>query len=179
MVTMAREISSRNLAFLIGSSDVEAVPTGYLTKRDVRDFRRETKGEKIKDPMLKRLVKEGIVPVISQVQLGSGDLALPLMVAVSAYISFLSYFAAVMVIVGAACGMVFTMYLLKRYKVALPAIPPLFAFICLFLGILFAINDFAQYMVWIGFFLLFILTTAALLQKLRSMEAKPAGRTTR
>ena len=78
-------------------------------------------------------------------QLGTGDLALPLMLAVSAYISFLSYFAAVMIILGAASGMIFTMYLLKRYKVALPAIPPLFAFINLFLAVLFAINNVQAY----------------------------------
>ncbi len=172
MITMAKGISSRNLAFLIGSSDVEAMPSRYLTKPELRAFRSEAKGRYIKDPVIKGLMADGIVTVVSQVQLGSGDLALPLMVAVSAYVSFLSYFAAIMIIAGGACGMVFTMYLLKRYKVALPAIPPLFAFICLFLGLLFAINDIWQYQVWLGFFALFAMTVFILMQKLRSLQQK-------
>jgi hypothetical protein len=90
------------------------------------------------------------------------------MVAVSAYISFASYFAPIMVILGASCGMIFTMYLLKKYKVALPAIPPLFAFISLFLAILFAINDVGDYKVWLSFLLLAVATIALLMQKLRS-----------
>ena len=172
MITMAKGISSRNLAFLIGSSDVEAMPSKYLTKAEMREFKSDTKGREIKDPIVKGLLSDGIVTVVSQVQLGSGDLAIPLMVAVSAYISFLSYFAAIMVIAGGACGMVFTMYLLKRYKVALPAIPPLFAFICLFLGLLFAINDIWQYQIWLGFFALFAITVLVLIQKLRKVQQK-------
>ena len=115
-------------------------------------------------------MKSGVYPIISQVQLGTGDLALPLMLAVAAYISFLSYFAAMMVVLGAASGMIFTMYLLKKYKVALPAIPPLFAFINLFLAVLFAINDVQQYGLWLGFLTIFIVTILLLLNKLNSLK---------
>jgi presenilin-like A22 family membrane protease len=168
MIAMAKEMSSRNLAFLISSTDVEAVPQRYMSRRDVSEFRKQE--VKSKDPFIKGLVKDGIFPVVSQVQLGTGDLALPLMLAVSAYVSFLSYFAAVMVVLGAAFGMIFTMYLLKRYKVALPAIPPLFAFINLFLAVLFAINDFQAYKIWLGFFIIFTVTILALLNKLNGLR---------
>ncbi len=166
MVTMAKEMSTRNLAFLIGSTDVEAVPQRYLSKADVSEYRKQE--PKSKDPLTKRLMRSGVFPVVSQVQLGSGDLALPLMLATSAYISFLSYSAAMMVIAGSAAGMIFTMYLLKRYKVALPAIPPLFAFCNLSLGIFFAINSTQSYSLWLGFFAVFIVTIAVLLNKLRN-----------
>ncbi len=170
MITMAKEISSRNLAFLIGSNDVEAIPQRYLSKSDISQFRKATKGQKIKDPIIKRLIREGIIPTVSQVQLGSGDLAIPLMVAVSAFVSFLSYSAAISVVVGSAFGMVFTMYLLKTYKVALPAIPPLFAFISLFLGIFFAATDFFDFTLWIGFLAISGLTIAVLMQKLKGQQ---------
>lgn len=170
MIAMAKEMSSRNLAFLISSTDVEALPKKYMSRSDVSEYRkREGKNT---DPFMKGLIKSGVYPVVSQVQLGTGDLALPLMLAVSAYISFLSYFAAVMIILGAASGMVFTMYLLKRYKVALPAIPPLFAFINLFLAVLFAINNLQDYKVWFGFLIIFIVTILALLNKLNSPSVK-------
>ncbi len=172
MVSMAKEMSSRNLAFLIGSSDVEAVPSSYLSKQEMRTLKKETKDPRIKDPLIKRLMKKGVYPLISQVQLGSGDLAIPLMVAVGAYISFASYFAAVMVVIGAAFGMLFTMYLLKKYKVALPAIPPLFAFINLSLAVLFMINDFGNIKLWLSFLMMFAAMSLLLLQKLRRPQKK-------
>ena len=168
MVSMAKEMSSRNLAFLIGSTDVEAVPQKYMSKGDISEFKKRE--GKSKDPLVKELVKSGVYPIISQVQLGTGDLALPLMLAVAAYISFLSYFAAMMIVLGAASGMIFTMYLLKKYKVALPAIPPLFAFINLFLAALFAINDVEQYGLWLEFLTIFIVTILLLLNKLNSLK---------
>ncbi|MCL4365428.1 presenilin family intramembrane aspartyl protease [Candidatus Marsarchaeota archaeon] len=167
MITLAKEISSRNLAFLIGSNDVEAIPQKYLSSKDIRQFRKETKVQNVKDPVIKRLIREGIIPTVSQVQLGSGDLAIPLMVAVSAFVSFLSYSAAVSVVIGSAFGMVFTMYLLKRYRVALPAIPPLFAFISLALGIFFVITDFFDFTLWIGFLAIALITILILMRKLK------------
>ncbi len=168
MIAMAQEMSSRNLAFLIGSTDVEAVPKKYMSKVDISEFKKQER--KNKDPFVKNLVKKGIFPVVSQVQLGTGDLALPLMLSVSAYISFLSYFSAVMIALGSAAGMIFTMYLLKRYKVALPAIPPLFAFINLFLSLLFAINNVQNYRLWLGFLIVFVVTVLALLNKLNGIK---------
>ncbi len=77
-----------------------------------------------------------------------------------------------MIAIGASVGMIFTMYLLKRYKVALPAIPPLFAFCNLFLGIFFAINNFWAYRSWLGFIIIFIAIVLALFNKLNSAAAR-------
>jgi presenilin-like A22 family membrane protease len=166
MVTMAKEISSRNLAFLIGSTDVEAMPSKYLSKSEVLEFKKQEKSHRISDPALKGLMNEGIMPIISQVQLGTGDLAIPLMVAVSAYISFINYIIPVAVVIGSTCGLVFTMYLLKRYKVVLPAIPPIFAFINLSLGIVFAATGTGTLVQSIGFIIISIFTLAILMLRL-------------
>ena len=170
MITLAKAVSAKNLAFLIGSSDVEAIPKGYSTAKDRADFKKNVKIKDVKDPVLRQLIEHGAIPVMSQVQLGTGDLALPLMLTVSAYVSFLNYIIPVMIIVGSVCGLVFTMHLLKKYKVALPAIPPLFAFINLFLGIAFLITKTQNSSLWINFFIVFVVTVAILISKLRSLN---------
>lgn len=174
MLTIAQAASSRNLALLVGSSDVEAVPRKYVSSKDLKEFNKQVKASKIQDPTIKRLIDSGHVTVLSQVQLGTGDLAIPLMVSVSAYVTFLNYFAPVMVIAGAMCGMIFTMYLLKKYMVALPAIPPISAFVCLFLGIMFAIWNFGDFPVWGGFIALSVVTILLLLSKLNSIRRAAA-----
>ncbi len=170
MITLAKAVSSRNLAFLIGSSDIEAIPQKYVTKRDLADFKKNVNMKDIKDPVLKDIVAKGGIPVISQVQLGTGDLALPLMLTVSTYISFLSYIIPIMVIVGSIAGMIFTMYLLKTYKVALPAIPPIFAFINLFLGLTLLVVKTRLYSLWGSFLVIFVVTIAILMLKLREIR---------
>lgn len=136
MVTMAKAISSRNLAFLIGTSDVEAVPREYFTKKELDEYRKDMKASNAdKNPVVKRIMQSGKIPIVSQIQLGAGDLGLPLMLTVSAFPEFLSYTASLAIIVGAAIGLVFTMFFLRKYQRPLPAIPPLFAFICIALGI--------------------------------------------
>ena len=67
--------------------------------------------------------------------LGTGDLAMSLMLALSAYFTFFSYFTALTIVLGSTVGLVFAMYVSKRYKIALPAIPPLFAFSSIALAI--------------------------------------------
>ncbi len=172
MITLAREVSSRNLAFLIGSSDIEAIPKKYTTQKDRADFRKSVDIKSVKDPVLKKLISSGAIPIVSQVQLGTGDLALPLMLTVSAYISFINYAIPVMIILGSISGLVFTMYLLKRYKVALPAIPPLFAFINLFLGLAFLLVKTSQTWLWAGFLAIAAATLAVLMSKLRRLASQ-------
>ncbi len=135
MVTMAKAISSRNLAFLIGTSDIEAVPASYFTKKELDEYRKEIKESNAgKNPLVKKIMNGGRIPVMSQIQLGAGDLGLPLMLTVSAFPQFLNYTASLVIVVGATVGMAFTMFFLKKYQRPLPAIPPLFAFICIALG---------------------------------------------
>ena len=172
MLVLAKAVSSRNLAFLIGSSDVEAIPKKYVTAKDRIEFKKSVDMKDVKDPTIKQLVASGAIPVISQVQLGTGDLALPLTLTVSAYVSFLNYLIPTMIIFGSICGMVFTMYLLKKYRVALPAIPPIFAFINLFLSIAFVATRTSQWQLWAGFFLVFVITLVILLSKLRRNDSK-------
>jgi presenilin-like A22 family membrane protease len=136
MLSLAKAVSENNLAFLIGTADIEAAPNSYFTKNELTEYHKMMKESgKDKDPVFQKIIEGGRIPVISQIQLGTGDLGLPLMLAVSAYASFQSLFTAIVIVCGAFIGLLFTMYFLKKYERALPAIPPLFSFICIALGI--------------------------------------------
>ena len=76
MIPLAKEASNRNLAFMIGSSDMELVP-GTKKQR-----MKEVEISKIKNPEIKAMVKRGSVPVVSSVMLGNGDIILPMTLAV-------------------------------------------------------------------------------------------------
>ncbi len=157
MITLAQGISSRNLAFLIGSSDVEAMPKENFTKNELRSYDRKTMDTIKKNPYLSRIVKQGKLPVVSQVQLGAGDLGIPLMVAVSAFATFGNYFTSIVIAIGAGIGLIATMWFLRKYQRPLPAIPPLFSFICFALGVEFIISQtlFAVLLIAIGAFTMF------------------------
>ncbi len=140
MLTLGREAVNRNMALMIGSSDIELVPKSYLSKKSLEEFKKYFKLSRVKNEELKKEIRKGTVPIPTQAALGTGDLAIPLMVAVSAYIQFATvpfgrpYFVSGLIIVGATIGLVFTMEILKTYKIALPAIPPLFSFISIALS---------------------------------------------
>ncbi len=123
MVTMAKAMSSRNLAFLIGVNEIEAIPKSEFTSSQVKEFEKEAKGQ-LKGTA-KRLYMQGMLPIAARVELGTGDLAIPLMVAVSAYSLNLNFTLSFFVIGGAVFGLILTTFILRRYKRALPAIPPL------------------------------------------------------
>lgn len=129
MITMAKAMSSRNLAFLVGVNEIEAVPKSSFTKMEVAEFKRDIKGVEM-SPTIANLYKEGLLPVAAHMELGAGDLAVPLMVAVSAYKVFLNFTLSFFIILGAVAGLVLTMYILKSYKRPLPAIPPLLLGVC-------------------------------------------------
>ena len=80
-------------------------------------------------------------PVVSSIMLGNGDIMLPMTLAVGSYILFGNAFLSLMIICGAGTGLIFTVSLLRKYKVGLPAIPPLFAFISIFLAIAFLLSN--------------------------------------
>ena len=134
MIALGREAVNRNLSFMIGSYDVEVVPKSYLKKSEIGAMKKSMAESKAQSPELKKLIKEGNYPVPSFSALGTGDLAMPLMLAVSAYLTYMQYFMSILIIAGGACGLVFAMYVSKKYKIALPAIPPLLAFISIALG---------------------------------------------
>ncbi len=151
MITLAKAVSSRNLAFLIGSSDVEVIPKKYLSASEEKEIRKTINTREIKSPVIKRLVREGKLPVLSQVQLGAGDLGIPLMLSVSAYTTFLSFFTANMLIAGACAGLLLTMTVLRKYQVPLPAIPPLYASMNFALAIATAVTGILP-ITWVGIF---------------------------
>lgn len=135
MIALGRESVNRNLAFMIGSYDVEVVPENSLRKSEIREVREAMGKGPVRNPAIKEVIKEGGLPLPSFSALGTGDLAMPLMLALSAYFSFLSFLSAILIIIGSTFGLIFAMYISKKYKVALPAIPPLFAFASFALGL--------------------------------------------
>lgn len=165
MITLAKALSSRNLAFLVSASDIEVMPKGYLNKKEAKEYAMYKKEiKKINSPIIRKLIKDGKLPLVSQVQLGAGDLGIPLMLAISSYKIFFTYFTPMFVIIGGIFGLAFTMYLLKKYMVPLPAIPPLFSFMSIFIGIYFIPIELQFSALFIGLGILMLLL---LLSKLK------------
>ena len=122
------------------------------------------------------MVKKGSVPIVSQIYLGTGDLAFPSMLAVAAYITFDSIFLAVAIALGAGLGIIATMELLKKYKVGLPALPPLFAFINLALFIVFLLPGFFDMIRAFTFLAVFAIAVIVLPLTLKRSAAQNMGR---
>ncbi len=124
MITMAKAMSSRNLAFLIGVSEYEALPRSDFSRKELEDYKKEGPGIS-GNSTFSNLYRRGMLPVVARVELGTGDLAIPLMVAIAAYGATLNFVLSFFIIFGAIGGLLLTTYILRRYKRALPAIPPL------------------------------------------------------
>ena len=124
MITLARAASSMNLALLVGVSEVKAVPEKDLPKNYTKAYKKEI--GKNGAPSFAKAMGKKMVPFAARVELGTGDLAIPLMVAVSAYNYTLNFVLSFFIIFGAILGLGITMFILKRYSRPLPAIPPLF-----------------------------------------------------
>ncbi len=136
IVSFDKALISMNIAFLISVADIEAIPRGYFGKKEEDSYEEYLiRSHEAEKPEFNRIIKEGKLPVVSQVSLGEGDLSLPLMAAISAYYTYTNYTFAWIIILGGVLGIVLTMLLLKIYKKPLPAIPPLFAFISIAGGI--------------------------------------------
>ncbi len=133
MIALGRESVNRNLAFMIGSYDVELVPKSYLKAKERGEIMKAL--NQSKNAALKRMASVGNIPMPSFSALGTGDLAIPLMLAVSAYMTYLSFFISLSIIFGASFGLIFAMLISKKYNIALPAIPPLFSFASMALGL--------------------------------------------
>ncbi|MGC8710275.1 MAG: presenilin family intramembrane aspartyl protease [Candidatus Micrarchaeia archaeon] len=165
MIMLAKALSSRNLAFLVSTSDIEVMPKNYLNKKEAKEYAQYKKEiAKINSPVIRKLIKSGKLPLVSQVQLGAGDLGIPLMLAISSYKIFFSYFTSLFVIIGGIFGLAFTMHLLKKYMVPLPAIPPLFSFMSIFIGVYFIPIELQFSALFIGLGIVMLLL---LLSKLR------------
>ena len=130
MITLANVVTDNNLAFMVDMNEVEAVPKSDFSKKELSEYNKYVKssgqrGKKILSVM-KKTGSMGMVPISANVALGTGDLAIPLMVAVSAYKLTLSFVPSFFIALGAVLGLILTMFILRKYKRALPAIPPLF-----------------------------------------------------
>ena len=141
MIALAKMLSREDSAFLIEEEDIVAMSQESLGPESTTKYLKElSENKEDEDPLFKKLLEKGKIPEISSIQLGEGDLGLPLMIAVSAFFAFNNFFMPVFIVVGSGVGIMATLFLLKRYNRPLPAIPPLFAFIAAFSGIAFLIT---------------------------------------
>jgi presenilin-like A22 family membrane protease len=127
MITMAKAMSSMNLSFLVGVNEVEAVPEESIGKKEMLGYRKELAEARRKSPAMRQIIDSKFVPFAAHIELGTGDLGVPLMLAVAAYRVSLNFTLSLFITIGATAGLIVTMYILRKYKRALPAIPPLLA----------------------------------------------------
>lgn len=167
MIPFAKEASNRNLSVMIGSSDMEILPKGQgVSKMKKEDI------AKISSQEVKSAIAEGSVPMVSSIMLGNGDIILPMVLATGAYAIYANFFLSAMIIAGAGTGLLVTMALLRRYKVGLPAIPPLFAFISIFLAVAFFVSGSGGYAVPAAFLVFGLISVWVLVFTLRSAEKR-------
>ncbi|MGC8730241.1 MAG: presenilin family intramembrane aspartyl protease [Candidatus Micrarchaeia archaeon] len=133
MLSLARVAEENNLALMIGVNEIKGVPETEVSKKTRMEIKKEY--DKLKSPEAMFFKNKKLVPMLARVELGTGDLGVPLMVAISAFGTSTNFVLSFFVIFGAIAGLVATMLILKKYKRALPAIPPLFAGITLFVGL--------------------------------------------
>lgn len=130
MITLANVVTENNLAFMVDMSEVEGVPKSTFSKNELVQYNKELKASGSRGKRIMSIMKKssgmGLVPISANVALGTGDLAIPLMVAVSAYKLTLSFVPTFFIAFGSVLGLLITMFILRKYKRALPAIPPLF-----------------------------------------------------
>ncbi len=140
MVALGNVAVEKNLSLMIMASEIEAVPVRRLGDREMAEYRKARPELVSRGGITRRLVRSGMAPLSSMTALGNGDMAVPLIVAVAAYKIYLSFVLSFVVVLGALLGLAITMYVLRRYKRPLPAIPFLLAGIGIALGIFIAVN---------------------------------------
>lgn len=125
MIALGNMAIDKNLSFLVMINEVEAVPVSSLSAKERQEFGKSKIELKKQGGMTKELVDSNMAPIAARTALGTGDLAMPLMLAVAAYKVHLNFILSFVIIIGALFGLVITMLILRRYKRALPAIPPI------------------------------------------------------
>jgi presenilin-like A22 family membrane protease len=125
MVALGNVAMEKNLSFLIMVNEVEAVPLSSLTASERAEYNKSKKEMQKHGASMQKLVGNDMAPISARMALGTGDLAMPLMLAIAAYKVNLNFVLSFVIILGAILGLVITMLILRRYKRALPAIPPI------------------------------------------------------
>ncbi|MFH1285623.1 MAG: presenilin family intramembrane aspartyl protease [Candidatus Micrarchaeota archaeon] len=107
MIELAKAMSSRKLSFSVS------------TERAYQVKRKETKIVEGKEKEVEEVREEK-----SSLELGAGDMVIPLMLAVSAY-KFAGLIPALAVVIGATVGLWFTLEYVFSRRTFLPALPPI------------------------------------------------------
>lgn len=139
MITLANAAVSKNLSLMIMANEIKAVPLASLSKAELKEYHEAIKG-KAKGPISDAVISSGMIPLPASPGLGTGDLMAPLILAVSAYTVHLNFTLSFVVVLGSILGLCLTMYVLKKYKRPLPAIPFLLFGILVALGAFFIIT---------------------------------------
>lgn len=125
MIALGNVAIEKNLSFLIMVNEVEAVPVSSLTANERAEYNKSKKDPKRHGGEMQKLIGSDMAPVSARMALGTGDLAMPLMLSIAAYKVYLNFTLSLVITLGAILGLIITMLILRRYKRALPAIPPI------------------------------------------------------
>ncbi|MGC8479534.1 MAG: presenilin family intramembrane aspartyl protease [Candidatus Micrarchaeia archaeon] len=162
MIPLAKQAMKMDLSFMIVSSDMESVPKKEVSKKERAAFNKAVKHNKNFSEHLSEVIKRGEVPLLSSIMLGNGDIMLPAAVATGSYAATANLFLSFLIIVFSGMGVLATMFILRKYKVGLPAIPPIFSFISLAFAIFFILEDPSQ----VFYIIIFLVASVAFMSAL-------------
>ena len=120
MITLGNYVMQNNLAFMIDTTEAVAVPKSSLNAEQLSLYNKNRK--QIMASIPHGVQQKGMISLPSSSGLGAGDLAMPLMLEVSAFNVFSSFTFSIVIILGSILGILIAMFVLKKYHRALPAI---------------------------------------------------------
>lgn len=135
MIALGDMAVQNNLSFLIMVRETKAVPMSYLTAKEQKEYAKSKPALEKQGGIVDKMTRENMALMPAMTALGTGDLAVPLMLAVAAYKVDLNFMLSFVVVFGSMLGLMLNMLVLRRYKKALPAIPLLFAGIVIAISI--------------------------------------------
>jgi len=121
MITLGNYVMQNNLAFMVDTTEAIAIPKSNLSAEQLRLYSKERKQLRVNIP--KSAQQRGMITLPASSGLGAGDLAIPLMLEVSAFKVFANFTFSIAIILGSILGILIAMFVLRKYHKALPAIP--------------------------------------------------------